>query len=65
MSGWPDPIDVIRAALGLPERWQMRAPRAWQAVLELVVDQSHQIAATDAEAARMARLMLASPSWRA
>lgn len=35
MEDWGLPIDTIRAALGLPERWQRTAQRAWQQVLGL------------------------------
>jgi hypothetical protein len=60
MAGWPEPIDVIHAALELPERWQRAAGRAWHAVLQVAGSQMPLVTATDAEAARMARLMLGS-----
>ncbi len=60
MATWPEPIDVIREAFGLPDHWQRAIARAWQAVLKLAASQIPLITATDAEAARMARLMLSS-----
>ena len=62
MATWPEPIDVIRSALGLPDRWQRAVARAWHELLALAASQIPLITATDAEAARMARLMIASPS---
>lgn len=59
MATWPEPIDVIRDALELPWRWQRHARRALRTVLRLFVDRQSNTA-TEAEAARMARLMLAS-----
>lgn len=33
IAGWPEPIDVMRESMGLPERWQLRAARGWHALL--------------------------------
>ncbi len=64
MATWPEPIDVIREAFGLPDRWQRAIGRAWQAVLKSAASQIPLITATDAEAGRMARLMLSSEAIR-
>ena len=34
LATWPPPIDVIRHELGLPERWQLRASRALNRLLD-------------------------------
>lgn len=35
MAGWGEPIDTMRAAMELPERWQRTSQRAWQQILAL------------------------------
>lgn len=65
MATWPEPIDVIRSAFGLPERWQRKLGHALHATLELIASQMPNITATDAEAARMARLLYGSASFNA
>lgn len=66
MATWPEPIDVIRHVCGLPPRLPILVGRAWHDFLASLVDAPRFLpgaTATDAEAARMARLMLASTGW--